>query len=758
VTLTDRFVAFAKSVLIALAIGWSAPAAAQSTASYKSQLDSLALEMRALWGELERFQPKPRYCHPPYAPMKAPDEATMLQLSARADALNARYIALRQSLNDFLAGNPSLYSQLLIDGVDPRANSWWSWYDSNRKRMMDERARKKAMLDRAPVVNCGQVPAKKPQPMTAGPPQPPPQPPQPPKPPQPPQPPTYEPITMPVLPKFFCSEADKLAFLQSISAQSAKANENAKKAGMYQTDVNFSILALENAGQAVPESLRAHQRRADSELREHQRQFDELHRLHQEAAKIPVIDCTQPQPPKQNIRTGQEPQSEPRQDMRTGQAPSGQPQQPGLDQFDESQIARQQQTIEEVEAGLAELRQMGQRGRCEGMEDLADELAEYLNMLGPRTGTIRIGVIIGPPLPPGQLDKWWDELEAIMEDCPEPLPLDVTAATILTLHNQLRAEVGVPPLTWDQWLATKAAAYAGQLASTGQLAHSSRVGRGTERENLNKGLLGWDTRQMLQNWVNEKKYFVPGLYPNVTTTGRWQDVSHYTQMVWPTTMKLGCGLASGSGFRWLVCYYDPGGNKDGKFVGLNPSMPQPRHVVASTPTMPQPRNGVARQKPPVIANQDGIAPPNSSTRTDLGFDPRTLPRMKVGGGMTQLDPPPPPPPTARDDAPEGKEENHPLVRYFNEAFGRHATAIDCGDRTAKAIESLKMRYAIDELKKRLKAAKAAGEFSAVKPEDVQKQIDDMEQKLRSAEQRVPPGACPPMPQTRGIVAQPNPSR
>ena len=178
-----RLVAIILSMLAALAlsVGTSTPAAAQSTASYKSELDSLAQEMRALWGELERFQPKARYCHPPFQPIKAIDQAQMTVLSARADALNARYNALRQSLNGFLAGNPSLYAQLLVDGVDPRANSWWRWYDSNRKRMLEERARKKAMLDKAPVVNCGQL-SKKPQPVTAGPRQPPPQPPQPPSP------------------------------------------------------------------------------------------------------------------------------------------------------------------------------------------------------------------------------------------------------------------------------------------------------------------------------------------------------------------------------------------------------------------------------------------------------------------------------------------------------------------------------------------------------------------------------------------------
>jgi hypothetical protein len=183
-------------------------------------------------------------------------------------------------------------------------------------------------------------------------------------------------------------------------------------------------------------------------------------------------------------------------------------------------------------------------------------------------------------------------------------------------------------------------------------------------------------------------------------------------------------------------------------------MPHPRTMVAQP--MPQPRGEVAGgANPPVIANRDGIAPPNSTTTTDRP----DLPRPTLGGGMQQIDPPPPPPPpppTARDDAPEGDEARHPLVTYLNEASARHATAVDCGDRAAQEAELAKMRYALDELKKRLKAAKKAGPYSAVKPADVQKQIDDMERKMKEAGERKPRPVCPPTPpapQTRGIVTQ-----
>ena len=324
--------------------------------------------------------------------------------------------------------------------------------------------------------------------------------------------------------------------------------------------------------------------------------------------------------------------------------------------------------------------------------------------------------------------------------------LDAASGTFLALHNTERAAVGVKPLEWDFGLAASAKAYAIKLTSAGQLVHSSREGRKTVRENLLQNLPGGRTpTQMIGVWTDEKRYFKPGIFPDVSTTGDWSDIGHWTQMVWESTTHVGCAVNGDARFEWLVCHYSPPGNRDGTAIGL-PSAPQPRHVagqdlpmileadtggkviggewVGPTSTRPQPRG---------VAGQDGIAPETSTTTTGP--------------------PPPPPPPTARDDAPDGDEARHPLKGYFAEAMARHAAAVDCGDRAAAAAELVKMRYALDELKKRLKAAKKAGPYSAVKPDDVQKQIDDLEAKLRSAELRPGPGACPPAPQPRGVVAQ-----
>lgn len=148
----------------------------------------------------------------------------------------------------------------------------------------------------------------------------------------------------------------------------------------------------------------------------------------------------------------------------------------------------------------------------------------------------------------------------------ESLPANRDFRAILDVHNRLRAEVGARPLRWNRTLADNAQQYANALAETGTRQHSSRVGRENERENIVVGpRSGISPIQMVQIWVKERRAFRPGTFPNVCV-GDWTVCGHYTQMIWPTTTDIGCGVAKGR-FDALVCRYSPPGNRDGVAIG-----------------------------------------------------------------------------------------------------------------------------------------------------------------------------------------------
>jgi Cysteine-rich secretory protein family len=138
---------------------------------------------------------------------------------------------------------------------------------------------------------------------------------------------------------------------------------------------------------------------------------------------------------------------------------------------------------------------------------------------------------------------------------------------ILAAHNVERARAGMPPLVWDNNLGVGAAAYAQQMAFTGVFQHSNRQARRGIGENLWMGSHGaFSFETMVSGWASEKRFFRPGIFPNNSSTGNWEDVGHYTQMIWPATTRVGCALASTVRTDYLVCRYATAGNIDGRRV------------------------------------------------------------------------------------------------------------------------------------------------------------------------------------------------
>jgi uncharacterized protein YkwD len=134
---------------------------------------------------------------------------------------------------------------------------------------------------------------------------------------------------------------------------------------------------------------------------------------------------------------------------------------------------------------------------------------------------------------------------------------------ILEAHNAYRAEVGVPNLTWSSSLANSAKAWADYLVDANIIEHSQTNGYG---ENIWAGTRSaYSLTDMVNYWGSEQRYFISNQpFPNLSTTGNWVDVGHYTQIVWRNTTEVGCGLSRSNNMDVFVCQYTPSGNFSGQ--------------------------------------------------------------------------------------------------------------------------------------------------------------------------------------------------
>lgn len=141
-------------------------------------------------------------------------------------------------------------------------------------------------------------------------------------------------------------------------------------------------------------------------------------------------------------------------------------------------------------------------------------------------------------------------------------------STMVAAHNEARRQYGVAPLTWDAALARDAAVYAARLARTNRFEHDTQNGRHPKQgENLWMGTRGaYSFGEMIGLLIDERKFYRPGRFPAVSRTGNWSHVAHYTQIVWPTSKRVGCATASNRTNDFLVCRYLPAGNVVGTML------------------------------------------------------------------------------------------------------------------------------------------------------------------------------------------------
>jgi hypothetical protein len=165
--------------------------------------------------------------------------------------------------------------------------------------------------------------------------------------------------------------------------------------------------------------------------------------------------------------------------------------------------------------------------------------------------------------------EWADgaEVRTVRTRAADPQDLSNISARILATHNRERVTLRAPALSWDPMLAASAAAYAPRLAELPRLAHSPREARIGQGENLWRGTSGAFTlEEILGTWAGERRLFRPGTFPEVSQTGQWSDVAHYSQMIWPSTNRIGCAFHRSQGWDYLICRYAPAGNVTGQRI------------------------------------------------------------------------------------------------------------------------------------------------------------------------------------------------
>jgi uncharacterized protein YkwD len=149
---------------------------------------------------------------------------------------------------------------------------------------------------------------------------------------------------------------------------------------------------------------------------------------------------------------------------------------------------------------------------------------------------------------------------------PPPRRENTMQRIMLERHNALRTKWNIKPLVWSEGLESDAQAYADFLARNRRFEHADQSGWAMRQsENLWKGTKGAFTYdEMVGSWIAEGQFFKHGVVLDNSTTGRWNDISHYTAIIWSTTTHVGCAMASNFAEDYLVCRYSPAGNVYGQ--------------------------------------------------------------------------------------------------------------------------------------------------------------------------------------------------
>lgn len=132
---------------------------------------------------------------------------------------------------------------------------------------------------------------------------------------------------------------------------------------------------------------------------------------------------------------------------------------------------------------------------------------------------------------------------------------------ITAAHNRVRADVSVGPMTWNNDLAVLAQGFIAdcEFMHSTQSDRSDKAGFDYIGENLYMSGGFQPTGQAVtDSWASEKADYD---YASNACSGT---CGHYTQIVWATSIDLGCAMKQcGNGYL-VSCEYGPGGNYQGQ--------------------------------------------------------------------------------------------------------------------------------------------------------------------------------------------------
>ncbi|KAM8777466.1 cysteine-rich secretory protein 3-like [Rhynchonycteris naso] len=136
---------------------------------------------------------------------------------------------------------------------------------------------------------------------------------------------------------------------------------------------------------------------------------------------------------------------------------------------------------------------------------------------------------------------------------------------IVNTHNDLRRSVFPPAsnmlkMEWDSKAAENAQKWADKCIFSHSKKQDRTIGERSCGENLFQSSYPVSWTSVIQNWFAEKENFVYGLGPKHAD----EMTGHYTQVVWYSSFKVGCGFAycpnQETAEHLFVCQYCPAGN------------------------------------------------------------------------------------------------------------------------------------------------------------------------------------------------------